>query len=68
MVGQGDAALVALEDVAAKEAEQGPGIAPAVQKEQGLFPPGQDVFQGREQRPGDDLETLSPRWVFKSMR
>ena len=58
MAGQGDAALAALEDVAAKEAEQGPGIAAAVQKEQGLFLSFEHAFQGGEQGPGDDLDGL----------
>ena len=55
MPGQGHAALDTLEDVAAEETEEGPGVAPAVQKEQGLLAAGEHAFQGRQQGPGDDL-------------
>ena len=58
VMGQGHAAIAALEDLAAKETEQGPGITPAIEKQQGLFTPAEHVLQGREQGPGNDLETL----------
>ncbi len=58
VVGQGHAAMAALEHLAAKEAEHGPGVPPAIEEQQGLFPPAEHLFQGSVQRPGDHLETF----------
>ena len=58
VVGQGHAAMAALEHLAAKEAEHGPGVPPAIEEQQGLFPPAEHLFQGGVQRPGDHLETF----------
>ncbi len=58
VVGQGHAALAALEHPAAKEAEHGPGVPPAIEEQQSLFPPAEDLRKGVMQRPGDHLETF----------
>ena len=47
VVGQGDAALAALENLPAKKTEMGGGKAPAVQKQQGLLLPGQGLGESR---------------------
>jgi hypothetical protein len=56
MLGQGHAALLALEDGAAEQAEHHRGIAAAIKEKKSLFPPRQNLAHRLGQGRGDDLQ------------
>jgi hypothetical protein len=65
VLGQGHAAVLALEDVAAKQAKHHGGIAPAVQKQQDLFSPFQGISYCGNQGRGDDFQANAAPLLLK---